>query len=839
MTEPHRSSRFLYLVGFELGIAGGWTFVFALSQHLRTVSLLALAATGIGIICLVLPIFWKDRVAVIASSLDGNLGQLGALAVPILISIFFFLRSPGIETLKVIGAVPIAVWLIGVEALFFFRHPHQNTDERRTSFRAAIIPLILGYCILLIPSRISSLLDGFPWNTPLEFITATMLLPFAFFFGGRFLSKKAVTLLLALLLVAKILLAFFFPQAGLGVRAYTSQEKFDSGQWQRSYETFLTPFYTQVTQTPYRSFREFPVEWINFHQFEKDSFWLALKLDGYISLQPDERLVFVIQGAQGKDINLLDLATQNSTSAIIVNSSSDLNAKMFDEIPYAPKIEITGSLTFPKYGQFRFEPLLLSADGSTRSASSEIWLTQDGLDFPAVPFQHVLDGIAILLLVTIMIGIMDGLISLYQAGRINLVDVYLAVTGFILFYFTDAADKPSINLPFLLIVIVLVSIKLLDLILHGMAYSRIGYFVAIGIPILLMFLALDTGQLRSVVILPPYQDAMEYQMLARNIYVARDAFLLQTPPWSYKVLFPYVIGFLHILFGQSMSAQLFLNAWSAVLITILMADLAIYFGLSGKNAHIASSAFLVLLLLPVSFIYYFRFGLIEPVAITCLLAAGYFAKERKFWAMFITGVVTGMLRLNFGGAIFTVVTFFSTSIVGGWKEAWTSFLKWCQSYWKRLLVYLVAIPAPALLITFFYSRFIPTYTLSPDMNQQTSIATVIQSLMIVIIGGDAEFLQLRLKSDPIGVALITLPIVIGLLIALTSLIVRKGIGSRIDLRLSLFLLSMLPVYAVLKPIAYFPRYSWSFLPPAIVLIALAIQYAFSKDKLVESKLETQ
>jgi len=80
--------------------------------------------------------------------------------------------------------------------------------------------------------------------------------------------------------------------------------------------------------------------------------------------------------------------------------------------------------------------------------------------------------------------------------------------------------------------------------------------------------------------------------------------------------------------------------------------------------------------------------------------------------------------------------------------------------------------------------------------------------------------------------LITLPILLGLVVALTSLIYRKGIFEKIDLRLSLFLLSMLPVYALLKPIGYFPRYSWSFLPPSLILLGLVIQFTVLRDNKV-------
>lgn len=75
--------------------------------------------------------------------------------------------------------------------------------------------------------------------------------------------------------------------------------------------------------------------------------------------------------------------------------------------------------------------------------------------------------------------------------------------------------------------------------------------------------ALDINNLRSIASLPADQDGLEYQTFARNIFVHGDAFLAQTPPRAYKVLFPYLVGLLHIGFGQSAAAQFFINAWCA------------------------------------------------------------------------------------------------------------------------------------------------------------------------------------------------------------------------------------------------------------------------------------
>ena len=200
--------------------------------------------------------------------------------------------------------------------------------------------------------------------------------------------------------------------------------------------------------------------------------------------------------------------------------------------------------------------------------------------------------------------------------------------------------------------------------------------------------------------------------------------------------------------------------------------------------------------------------------------------------MFVIGVITGMLRLNFAGAIFTSIIFLEPALVGGFSQAWGSFINWLRLSWKRWVSYLIAIPLPSLLIAFVYTRVKPGYTLTHEMNDQTSIGSVLMSLTRVVVGGDDEFLRNQIQNNPLDLVLITMPILLGLVVALTSLTYRKGIFEKIDLRLSLFLLSMLPVYALLKPIGHFPRYSWSFLPPSLILLGLVMQFTVLRDNKV-------
>ncbi|MCB0119927.1 MAG: hypothetical protein KDD72_12910, partial [Anaerolineales bacterium] len=243
-----RLTRFFQLAGIQFILASGWTLSIALSQHLRTTTLLAVMVMLAGLSFLAVPIFLKARASYFLSLLSGRQGQFVSLAVPILISAFFFLRHPNIDALRIISPILAAIWLVGIEILFFFQPTQEPQAIQNTSSRWALVSILLGYGILLIPSRVPSLLDGFPWNTPLEFVAATLILPLAFFFGRSFLSKRIVTALLALMLVLRLTLSFFLPQSGLGVHAYSSEEALRSDSWNRTYASFFDSSYREVMQ---------------------------------------------------------------------------------------------------------------------------------------------------------------------------------------------------------------------------------------------------------------------------------------------------------------------------------------------------------------------------------------------------------------------------------------------------------------------------------------------------------------------------------------------------------------------------------------------------------------
>ncbi|MBK9207096.1 MAG: hypothetical protein IPL71_01800 [Anaerolineales bacterium] len=83
-------------------------------------------------------------------------------------------------------------------------------------------------------------------------------------------------------------------------------------------------------------------------------------------------------------------------------------------------------------------------------------------------------------------------------------------------------------------------------------------------------------------------------------------------------------------------------------------------------------------------------------------------------------------------------------------------------------------------------------------------------------------LREKFAESPLDVLLISTPLLIGFMLVLASVFLRVGIFKKLDLRLGLLALSLLPAYIVVRPAAYFPRFSL----PLLSLDLIVISYFF-------------
>jgi hypothetical protein len=831
---------FLYLAGVESTIG----VYFLLSGHAKhtmlivLASLVMLALAGSVIILAIRVNPDSPRLIKILAAFD----QPWVQALPAVLLIGFSAGLSFLGLFETLLPILIFCWLVGLEFLFIFPPTAGTVKVYPVSMDTYSKPLafagvLLAYLSILIPTRIPTILDGIPWETPAEFLLAALLIPLAFAIHARFFSKPIVLILLGVALAVTIPLSIWLPESGLKVRAYQSEDDLLNNRWTKTYNTLIYPSVSQVLKAPYNLARELPVEWINSYDYRsEDEIWVTLMFEGYGVLQEGEKLIFLTWGADNLHITFTDPATDKSYQPIIVNNLYSIADRQYEENTPAPrKFKISGSVLVKGLSWFHLEPIVLAADGSVKSAlpSLKIWTSMNGVNFPSEQlafFVYLLGFKDLMILGIISLGLISGIVRLFLEKQAAALDLFLAASGVSGFFITGYVPRANMDAVILFTLVALGIVILIRFKRHAREMlSYKAFFLCVGVVLLLLFLRMDFSDLRKVVVFPAGEDDIEYQTFARNIYVNGDPLLVHTPPRAYKVLFPYLVGLFHILFGQSAVAILYLNVWCALLCSLLLYRVLNGLGASPPASFAAMIALLVILCLPSFFIFFFRFGLIEPLALLCLSATIFFAQQHRLAEMRLSGWLTLLFRLDYFGAAAAALILLYDPILGSTKAAWKRTLDLIKSNWRFALSYAVILLFPSLSIILFYYLFTPDYMLNAGDTIQRSLSVIVDGLKRLAIGGSLEELSIRFSANPLDAILVTLPLVSGTMIGVLSLIYRRGVLAKIDMRWSLLVLGLFSAYLFVHVTGYAPRFSVPLLPLALIGFVLLFR-AFSLSR---------
>lgn len=725
---------------------------------------------------------------------------------------------------------PLIVMLCLVEFQLIILFPCQiekfQTDPKKSSLLQTIISavgVISLYFFLASPSKISTILDGIPWETKFEFVLAGLFIPFLVLINFSYFRRPWVLLLILTTLVIRISLVRNLPETGLDIQEYRASN--NEFVWVPGY-TSTDPSRPQVMNASFNNLREFPIEWVNSPSGGIDNNRIMLSISGFAKLKNDERLIFLIQGMQTGSIILTDLATQNTFSASIIDGSREIERNLFDTIQLPDRFMINANIVYKKGVQHQFSPIILKKDGAVSSAfeSLKLWRTKNGVDLPIWQLdlsKTVLNTLNYLIIAIIVWGILDGLWIAFSKQQINPIDIFLFAISIFCLLATQGVSRINQPLFFSPIICLIGILRFAPQ--STPTRSTKPFLFTVGLVFLLLFLRLDIEHLREISLFPEGQDNIEYQTLARNIYVKGDFLLLDNPPRAYKVLFPYLVGILHIFFGQSSAAQLFLNAWCALLSALLFLRILQNQKISSWLAYTPSLSLLLILCLPSFYIFYFRFGLIEPVAIVMLLATMFYSSEKKIGMMFIAGFLTVLLRLDYIGITFASIILSTDPLLGEIKTIVDDIVVWLLRSWKNIVVFAFLLCSGPVSIIGLYFYHVPNYLLNAGDTQHASIGSVLEGITKIILGGNLDELRLRYLASPFEAILISLVLVFGTTIAFLSIVKRKGIFRHIDLRWGIVLICFLMAYIIVRPTGYSPRFSTPLLPLTLMMITLCYQ----------------
>ena len=233
--------------------------------------------------------------------------------------------------------------------------------------------------------------------------------------------------------------------------------------------------------------------------------------------------------------------------------------------------------------------------------------------------------------------------------------------------------------------------------------------------------------------------------------------------------------------------------------------------------YLLSLTALLILCLPSFYLFYFRFGLMEPAAVLLLMATLWLARRKQLAGMTLTGMLAVLMRLDYIGLVFAAALLTCPPLTGSLTDCLSSLRAWLAACWKKLAGYGLALILPPGLILLAYAWLIPGYMLNASDTRPSSFASILEGLVRIILGGSLDELRVRLAANPLDMILISLPLLVGTVFGLLTLL-RLRPFHEIDARWGVLMVAFLLVYCVVLPTGYSPRFSTPLLPLALMVV---------------------
>lgn len=720
-----------------------------------------------------------------------------------------------------------------------FRNAMRDTHMKRSFLYWSLLSVLSLFGIILTPNSLGRLFDGLPWSTPVEFLVVGIIVPWLLLLHRPWLGRASVGLSLLGLLLFKIVLAGMTPSSGWDVWVYTSQSNMVDDQWQRTYATLLNPRVSTRFTGNWESKRDFPIEWANDYSYDPANLWVGMRWEGYLRLPADSQFVIVAEGADCGEVTIYN----DDGSTFVLPIVSNIEAS--ESIPFASgeKIHrIKSEVCFHGEGNWSLIPLIRFKDGSYISAdkSQALWATSTGARLS----NTVLNALTVLsdLVDWALIFFLGAwFFGAFLNSRRALFFGGLAAGGFCLLF--QPFVVPSIirfertGILYVGFWIAVVGLAGLMLFLKNRSENNlrwgdaIHWLLYVFAPLIFsFFMSRWWSEVGRVEFMQPGDDWYKYQIFARQIFVGGDWLHRTVSVFLHQPLYRYVVGLMHVFFGQSTVSLYLLNLWAILVTAVIIVRLAKYFQVSRWVALLFSWVYLVVVFNSTFFIQIER-GLTEHVALLFLMATAYmlilYRNHQMHLPFLFLAIVFGLMgtwtRLVYGLMI-AVLSCLLLEPTRGWRDF---FQKGVQD-WRVLLTYNGVIGFGLALVglrnKILGGEFVLTQSQIYNSGRvENTFFGYFEGIVIVLSGGpfswEGESLLPLLGGLPGAIILWS-----GTILALIGLVYRRGWLQAYPLSQGFILLSGILPYAFFLPVAYPPRWSIHLLPWAILSLALGFSF---------------
>ncbi|MDZ4159166.1 MAG: hypothetical protein U1B80_05175, partial [Anaerolineaceae bacterium] len=114
--------------------------------------------------------------------------------------------------------------------------------------------------------------------------------------------------------------------------------------------------------------------------------------------------------------------------------------------------------------------------------------------------------------------------------------------------------------------------------------------------------------------------------------------------------------------------------------------------------------------------------------------------------------------------------------------------------------------------------------------QHAGYQSVLEGWRRILLGGSRAELAERFARSPVETILLTFGLSAGTIIGLFSLVFRRGVFSRLDLRWGVIVVGLFSVFAIVKPTGYSPRFSTPLLPLSLIILACFVSLILNQAR---------
>ena len=603
-----------------------------------------------------------------------------------------------------------------------------------------LLNLTLLFFILSVPSGMTAWFNGLPWSGQAETVLMMVLIPALLMAGWRFLFLKGVSIVLLILLTAKLALAFSNTSDGWKIKIFPSEKDYDRGVWIETYDTLWQSDLSGLLLRPWSDKRDFPLEWAG--NLMSQDIWVkrfqaapTQMIPGSPPQYDDIRPVVEVSGSvQFHEPSELIIEAEGAVQSSIQLTSStgeQIPVKLFDtERAQDPsnreklvgRWNVSGTLVY--FGEnWTLKPYVVTGHNVVNPAFDGNTLFRADIDHLSSPsvvylFRQLSNGFDLSLAAFIVVWIIWLYRYLIKRNVLTWLLISLSFSGVLLpFVFSEVLDAliigrgvnlggAPLGLTLLLCGAGLFAAVALRPSVKQMVEGNISLVVfLLFAPAMFAFYVIQWWSgLDRVPALSSHDDWSNYQDFAFQIAVWGEILSGGEGVFRFQPFYRYLVAILHWLFGRSFVSQQLFDVWCVLGAAVILASIARRFSVSSQSALLASILYIVpVLMSPIR--HHIGRGLTEHTAMLFLMLAAWLLShpDRKhsfrIWLAGVISVLGYWTRQDHLLVLTVLVCLWIEPINGTAAKAWTTFRTRFLGQWKPISVYLLIVISGVVALT--------------------------------------------------------------------------------------------------------------------------------------------